>query len=251
MEAIPKEVGNLVVMVNCAVVGGALVAAGAWLAHGRLSATEPTRRQHAGEATLAFFVGKAEAMAPSGEKREKVIRIVVPFLAAFFMFIIASNLIAILPVPVINRPPTSHFSATLTLALLSVVGTLIISASGSWRGSHHQAPVLAEPAAVGLRVHRHPVAVLATVRQHRRRVHDARAGERSSRPSVSRSILHALGLIPAFVQALVFTLLTASFIATAIQHDEKKAEQEATDPVEVEEAPLAPTFGRLKGIEEV
>ena len=35
-------------------------------------------------------------------------------------------------------------------------------------------------------------------------------------------ILHALGLIPSFVQALVFTLLTASFLANALHVDEKK-----------------------------
>jgi hypothetical protein len=29
-------------------------------------------------------------------------------------------------------------------------------------------------------------------------------------------------MIPAFVQALVFTLLTASFMASAIHHEEKK-----------------------------
>ncbi len=125
MEPIPKEVGNLVVMVNTAVIGSPLVAVGAWIAHGKLSATTPSRRQHAGEAALSFFVGKAESMAPGeGEKRERVIRIVVPFLAAFFMFIIASNMVVVFPVPVINRPPTSHFSTTLTLALLSVGGTL-------------------------------------------------------------------------------------------------------------------------------
>jgi len=36
-------------------------------------------------------------------------------------------------------------------------------------------------------------------------------------------ILHVLGIIPAFVQALVFTLLTASFVAGAISHQEAKA----------------------------
>jgi F-type H+-transporting ATPase subunit a len=32
-------------------------------------------------------------------------------------------------------------------------------------------------------------------------------------------ILHALGMIPAFVQALVFTLLTTSFLANALHDD--------------------------------
>ena len=41
-------------------------------------------------------------------------------------------------------------------------------------------------------------------------------------------ILHVLGLIPAFVQALVFTLLTTSFLANAIHHEERKAK--GTEP---------------------
>lgn len=231
MEATPNEVGNLVVMVNSAVVGAALVGVGAWLAHGRLSATEPTRRQHTGEAALAFFVGKAEGMAPDGEKRERVIRIVAPFLAAFFMFIIASNLIAVFPVPVLNRPPTSHFSTTLTLALLSVAGTLLISARVRGVGATFKHLFWPNPLQW--------VSEITDVLSLSLRLFGNIAGEYMTLVLVSLYayigiplVLHALGVIPAFVQALVFTLLTSSFIASAIQHEEKKAKetQESEEP---------------------
>jgi len=237
VEAVPKEVGNLVVMVNTAVVGGALVAAGAWLAHGRLSAVEPSRRQHIGEAALSFFVGKAESMAPRGENRERVIRIVVPFLAAFFMFIIASNMIVVLPVPVLNRPPTSHFSTTLTLALLSVVGTLVISARVRGVGATVKHLFWPNPLQW--------VSEITDVLSLSLRLFGNIAGEYMTLVLVSLYayigiplVLHALGVIPAFVQALVFTLLTTSFVASAISHvkehqrEQAEAAQSATPAVE-------------------
>jgi hypothetical protein len=35
-------------------------------------------------------------------------------------------------------------------------------------------------------------------------------------------IIHALGLIPAFIQPLVFTLLTTNFLAEAVHREEKR-----------------------------
>jgi F-type H+-transporting ATPase subunit a len=255
VEAIPEEVSNLVVMVNAAVVGGGLVAAGAWIAHGKLSANDPTRRQHAGEAALAFFVGKAQDMAPQGEKRERVIRIVVPFLTVFFMFIIASNMLAVLPFPVLNRPPTSHYSVTLTLALMSVVGTLAIAARV--RGPGSAAKHLFWPNPLQW------VSEITDVLSLSLRLFGNIAGEYMTIVLVSTSIfvgipliLHALGVIPAFVQALVFTLLTSSFIASAIAHEEKKSKKPkeaatAEESVAVDQALPALATGRPDETEEV
>jgi hypothetical protein len=39
-------------------------------------------------------------------------------------------------------------------------------------------------------------------------------------------IIHALGLIPAFIQPLVFTLLTTNFLAEAIQTEEKRSQKD-------------------------
>ena len=54
-------------------------------------------------------------------------------------------------------------------------------------------------------------------------------------------ILHALGLIPAFVQALVFTLLTTSFLANAVHHEERKAKD--AKPRLPRRLRTQPTFG--------
>ena len=117
---------SLVVVVNSALVGAMLVIVGAWLTRGGLSATEPSGRQNVGEWALQFFVGKGREVA-HGEQRDKILKLVTSLLATFFMFILVSNLVAYVPIPIINRPPTSHFSVTLALALCSVFGTLLVS----------------------------------------------------------------------------------------------------------------------------
>lgn len=211
---------SLVVMVNVAVVGAALVGAGAWLAHGQLSVDEPSAKQNVGEFVLAFFYGKASDMA-HGETRARVMRIVMPMLATFFLFIIVSNLFAMLPFPVLNRPPTSHFSVTLGLALCSVIGTLI--ASSLLRGPGPTVKHLFWPNPMQW------ISEITDVLSLSLRLFGNIAGEYmtvllvlSVVPWGIPLILHALGLIPAFVQALVFTLLTASYMAAAISHEEKK-----------------------------
>ncbi len=239
-------------MVNSVLVGALLVGVGAWIAHGKLSATEPSRRQHTGEAALAFFVGKAESMAPQGEKREKVIRLVAPFLAAFFMFIIASNMLVVFPFPILNRPPTSHFSTTIMLALLSVAGTLMISMRVRGVGATLKHLFWPNPLQW--------VSEITDVLSLSLRLFGNIAGEYMTLLLVSAYayfgiplVLHALGVIPAFVQALVFTLLTSSFIATAIEHEEKKAKAEAKadEPVEAQEVreiePTTPVLPKALG----
>jgi F-type H+-transporting ATPase subunit a len=216
---------SLVVVVNAAVVGIALVGAGAWLTNGGLSATEPSARQNIGEWVLQFFVSKAREMA-HGQQKDKILRLVSSLLATFFLFIIASNLIAILPLPIINRPPTSHFSVTLALALCAVFGTLIISAAVKGGGKTLLHLVWPNPLQW--------VSEITDVMSLSLRLFGNIAGEFMTVALVLMVvpwgiplILHALGLIPAFVQALVFTLLTASFLANALHvADEESAPAE-------------------------
>ena len=119
------DVSSLIVIVNSLAVALILVLAGVWLRRVDLSVEAPGRRQNIGEFVLQFFVGKARGMA-EGSQRTRILRLVVPFLATLFLFIMVSNLFAMLPLPVINRPPTSHFSVTLSLALCAVLGTLVV-----------------------------------------------------------------------------------------------------------------------------
>ena len=232
---------SVIVIVNAAIVPIILIAAGAWLAHGGLSATSPGRRQNLGEFALQFFVGKARGMA-HGEKHDRIMGLVTPLLATCFMFIIVSNLLAMLPIPIVNRPPTSHFSVTLALALCAVTGTLVISALVKGTGQTVKHLFWPNPLQW--------VSEITDVMSLSLRLFGNIAGEYMTVALVMLVvpfgiplILHALGLIPAFVQALVFTLLTASFIANSIQHEEKPQSAAAES-----EAPTAAHAAQLEAV---
>ena len=230
---------SVIVIVNSLAVAVIVLAAGAYFARGALSVEHPSRKQNVGEFMLQFFVGKARGMA-DGPNHDKIMGIVAPFLATFFLFIIVSNLFAVLPLPIINRPPTSHFSVTLALALCAVLGTLVVSAAVKGVGKTLKHLFWPNPLQW--------VSEITDVLSLSLRLFGNIAGEYMTValvllvvPFGIPLILHALGLIPAFVQALVFTLLTASFLANAISHEERKSKDVAAEkpqPVGVQEATL-------------
>lgn len=221
MVAVAVAPEAMVVLVNATVVAGALCLGGAWLARGTLSVDAPSARQNVGEAILSFFYGKARDMA-EGPKRDRIIRTVAPLLATFFLFILCCNLIAILPLPVVNRPPTSHFAFTLGLGLAAIGGTLGVASAVRGVGATLRHLFWPNPLQW--------VSEVTDVMSLSLRLFGNIAGEYMTLllvlavvPWGIPLILHMLGLIPAFVQALVFTLLTSSFIASAIHHDKKRA----------------------------
>jgi F-type H+-transporting ATPase subunit a len=216
---------SVIVIVNALFAATIVVVAGALLARGTLSVDAPSRRQNIGEWVLQFFVSKARDMAHGPQRN----RILAPFLATLFLFIIVSNLFAILPLPIINRPPTSHFSVTLALALCAVLGTLAVSAAVKGVGATLKHLVWPNPLQW--------VSEITDVLSLSLRLFGNIAGEYMTValvllvvPFGIPLILHALGLIPAFVQALVFTLLTTSFLANAVHHEEKKAKSTEAVP---------------------
>ena len=176
-----------------------------------------------GEWVLEFFVGKAREMA-HGAEHDRIMRLVAPLLATFFLFIFVCNLLRHAPVPMLNRPPTSHFSVTLALALCAVFGTLAVSAAVKGGGKTVKHLFWPNPLQW--------VSEITDVLSLSLRLFGNIAGEYMTFvlvllvvPSASRSSCTLLGLIPAFVQALVFTLLTASFLANACT---RRAEEEAS-----------------------
>jgi F-type H+-transporting ATPase subunit a len=222
---------SLIVIVNAALAGAIVVGAGAWLARGELSVEHPSMRQNIGEFVLGFFVGKARDMA-HGSEAHRIMRIVAPLLASFFLFIFTCNLFVVIPIPLLNRPPTSHFGVTLGLALCSVIGTLAVSAVV--RGAGATVKHLFWPNPMQW------VSEITDVLSLSLRLFGNIAGEFMTLALVLQVvpwgiplILHALGLIPAFVQALVFTLLTTSFISHAIHKTEKKEAAEALETEEI------------------
>lgn len=235
------EATRLVVVVNAALVGAGLVGAGALLGRRQLTEGLPDAWQNAGESVLDFFVGKARDMAPA-EQRARAVRVIAPVLAMFFIFILASNLVMLVPLPKLNAPPTSNFSVTLALAVCAVGSTIIVGAL--FRGPLGALKHLFWPNPLQW------VSEVTDVMSLSLRLFGNIAGEYMTVVLVSASvvwgiplILHALGLIPAFVQALVFTLLTASFMASAVHGDRKRKRHRGAGKAEPDAGVAASTEG--------
>ncbi|RJQ53642.1 MAG: F0F1 ATP synthase subunit A [Actinobacteria bacterium] len=216
-----------IVLFNFALVGVVLVSLGRFLLKDGL-AEEPGRRQNVAEFALDFFVGKAEEM-----RGCECIKTVAPLLATLFGMIWLSNLLAILPIPIVNKPPTAFYSGPLALALCAIGGTLYVS--GAFNGIVGAVKHLFWPNPLQL------ITEVSDVMSLSLRLYGNIGGEymvamliMSVAPFGIPLVIHALGMIPMFVQPLVFTLLTTSFIAGAIKHERKHAEEEAAEPAEVE-----------------
>jgi F-type H+-transporting ATPase subunit a len=174
----------------------------------------PGPRQNAAEAVLDWFVGQARQVHPGR------VALVAPFLATLFLMILFSNLLAVLPVPVLQIPPTAWYSGPVGLALVSVFGGLVIGARISgvkpalrhlfWPNPLQLVGEASHVLSLSLRLYgniggEYLVAVLAA----------------AAAPWGIPLVIHALGLIPAVVQPLVFTLLTVTFLSTAVHADRK------------------------------
>lgn len=225
-----------IVVVNTLIVSAVLILGGRFLVRrSALTAGVPDARQNVGEFVLDFFVKKARDMGD----RDVVLK-VAPFLATCFLFIFVSNLMGMIPLPLLNNPPTSFFAVPLGLALCAVGGTLIIS--GVMNGLLGAVKHLFWPNPLQW------ISEVTDVLSLSLRLFGNIGGEHMTLVLVTSSvavgiplILHVLGLIPAFVQALVFTLLTASFIAGVIHKHEEHTEERAvaTPASQGDDAPIA------------
>lgn len=202
-----------IVLANFLLVAAVLVVL-ARLAVARPLTERPGPRQNAAEAVLEWFVGQARQVHPGR------VTLVAPFLATLFLLILLSNLLAVLPVPVLQIPPTAWYSGPLALALVSVFGGLVIGARICgvkaalrhlfWPNPLQLVGEASHVLSLSLRLYgniggEYLVAVLAA----------------AAAPWGIPLVIHALGLIPAVVQPLVFTLLTVTFLSTAVHADRK------------------------------
>ncbi|MFZ3063239.1 MAG: FoF1 ATP synthase subunit a [Actinomycetota bacterium] len=178
----------------------------------------PDGAQNVAEFVLDWFVNQARHMHPGA------VSIVAPFLATLFLFILLSNLLAILPFPLIKIPPTSYYSGPLALALIAVFGIIIIS--GIFKGLLGALKHLVWPNPLQL------VSEISHGLSLSLRLFGNIGGEfivallvLQAAPYGIPLVIHALGLIPAFIQPLVFTLLTSNFLAGAIHVEEEKPKE--------------------------
>jgi F-type H+-transporting ATPase subunit a len=198
-----------IVIVNFLLVAGLLVVLGKAVTARPLKET-PDGLQNAGEMALEWFVTQARGINP------RRVTLIASFLATLFLLILGSNLLAILPIPLLRIPPTSYFSVPFALALVAVLGALVVCARirgvGTtlkhlfWPNPLQLVGEISHTLSLSLRLYGNIggefiVATLAA----------------NAAPYGIPLITHALGLIPASVQPLVFTLLTVNFLATAAQ----------------------------------
>jgi F-type H+-transporting ATPase subunit a len=196
-----------IAVVNFALVATVLVVLGR-LATARPLTELPDGRQNVAEMTLEWFVDLARRIHPG------CVRLVAPFLATLFLLILFSNLLALLPIPVLRIPPTAYFSVPLGLALVSVLGVIALKAKVDgtraamkhlvWPNPLQLVGEATHTLSLSLRLYgniggEHLVAVLAA----------------QAAPWGIPMVIHSLGLVPAVVQPIVFTLLTADFLAAA------------------------------------
>lgn len=211
-----------IVIFNFALVALALLAL-AFVATRRKPAEVPDTIQNAAESALDWFVRQARNMRPDG------VAVIAPFLASLFLFILFSNLLAVVAFPIINIPPTSYYSGTLTLALIAIIGVTVMNAR--FKGVSGALKHLFWPNPLQI------ITQIGDMLSLSLRLFGNIGGEFTVVLLVAKVapygiplIIHALGLIPAFIQPMVFTLLTANFLAEAI-HTEEKPRKKKRDEV--------------------
>ncbi len=197
-----------IVVANLAVVAAVLIVLGR-IATARPLKELPDGVQNAAEGALDWFVDQARRIDP------RAVPAIAPFLATLFLLILASNLLAILPVPVLRIPPTSYFGVPFALALVAVAGALVIGVRlrGIGAGLRH----LFWPNPLQL------ISELSHALSLSLRLYGNIGGEYIVAALVAQAapygiplVVHALGLVPACLQPIVFTLLTANALATAL-----------------------------------
>lgn len=218
-----------IVIFNFALVALVLIAL-AFVTTRRKPSEVPDTIQNVAEYILEWFVQQARDMRPDG------VSVIAPFLASLFLFILFSNLLSVVSFPIINIPPTSYYSGTLTLALIAIIGITVISAR--FKGVSGAIKHLFWP---------NPLQIISEVGHTLSlslRLFGNIGGEfmvvllvAKAAPYGIPLIIHFLGLIPAFIQPMVFTLLTANFLAEAIHTEENKSQKEKRQEVTSAETP--------------
>jgi F-type H+-transporting ATPase subunit a len=197
-----------IVLVNFLLVGVLLLGLGR-IAMARPLTELPDGAQNGAELVLEWFIEQARRIAPGS------VTVVAPFLASLFLMILGGNLLAVLPIPLLRIPPAAYFSVPLGLALVAVLGSIVVGARLTGPGAAFKHLVWPNPLQL--------VGDVSHVLSLSLRLYGNIAGEflvatlaASAAPYGVPLIIHALGLIPAVVQPLVFVLLTISFLATAV-----------------------------------
>ena len=212
-----------IVIFNFALVALVLIVL-AFVTTRRKPAEVPETVQNAAEYVLDWFVQQARDIRPDG------VAVIAPFLASLFLFILFCNLLSVLSFPIINVPPTAYYSGTLTLALIAIIGITVLNAR--FKGVFGAVKHLFWPNPLQI------ISQIGNTLSLSLRLFGNIGGEfmvvllvAKAAPYGIPLLIHALGLIPAVIQPMVFTLLTANFLAEAIPREDNIRHEVA--PVEL------------------
>jgi F-type H+-transporting ATPase subunit a len=146
----------------------------------------------------------------------------VPLLAAFFAYILISNLLGLVPGIV---PPTSHFQITFALGLVSFAAyhAYGLKAQGASYLKHFLGPLmLLAPLMLPIELVSHmfrPVSLGIRLYANMYADHEVIGIFTALTKVVVPVIFYVLGAFVCVVQAFVFTMLTAIYISLGVSHD--------------------------------
>jgi F-type H+-transporting ATPase subunit a len=147
----------------------------------------------------------------------------VPLLAAFFVFILLSNLIGLVPGFV---PPTSNFNTTLGLGLVSFIAYNVYGAKAVGVGGHLRnflGPVIwLGPLMLLVELFSHsfrPISLGIRLFANMFADHEVVSIFTSLTKLVIPVLFYVLGAFVCVVQAFVFTMLSAIYISLSVAHD--------------------------------
>jgi F-type H+-transporting ATPase subunit a len=191
--------------------------------HGRLTATEAAIEPEDGvtlrniaEMFVESISGLAEGVIGHGSERY------VPLLASFFVFILVANLLGLVPG---FRPPTSDFNITLALGVVAFVAYHVAGArehGGKYIKQFLGSVIFLYPLMFVVEIFSHlfrPVSLGIRLFANMTADHEVVRIFTELTYLVVPVLFYVLGAFVSVVQAFVFTMLSAIYIALAVSHD--------------------------------
>lgn len=218
-----------IVVVNAALVAVVLLIAAIVIARAKLEEV-PGPVQNAVERGMEWFIDLAKGVRP------EAVKLIAPFLASLFAFIVTCNLLGVLPVPLLQIPPTGYYGVTATLAIVGTLGAILIGAKLEtgiaalkhlfWPNPLQLVSELSHVLSLSLRLFGNIggeflVAILVA----------------SAVPYGMPLVIHLFGLVPAIVQPVVFTLLVSSFVSEAVHVTSERRAPARMAPTQITEGP--------------
>ena len=214
---IPEHVATAILVALLLVVFGLRVRSKLTNTEAALQPEDGVTARNVAEIAVEFVSGLAEGVI--GHHAERC----VPLLAAFFVFILASNLIGLVPGFV---PPTSNFNTTLGLGIVSFLAYNAYGMREHGVGGHLKhllGPVIwIAPLMLVVELFSHafrPISLGIRLFANMFADHEVVSIFTNLTKVVIPVLFYVLGAFVAVVQAFVFTMLSAIYISLSMAHD--------------------------------